>query len=556
MKSIGLILFLWLCYFPLPGQNYLSPAWRVCYGGNLADLACPDNRVLNTGISWQKQGFEPKSKDFWISNAFRAGNHEKYILSLDIPCDTLEPFINGVSLGAFPYRSVPERILVAPELLNEDKNEVIIKIAGARQTGGRSPDPVRLSPSLHPCKVDFQLAFPTVNQAFSQTDTIFIPISISSTFPDEVEGRLSVLAISAFRDTIYSYNRKIKINERQEAAYPATFRGPDPGFYRLLISFDSPVEHAQKVVSFAVAPTQIGTPPDRVSGLRDFWKNAKAELARVAPEYVVTKIDSLSTGQKSLYSVSMRSAGGEMIRGWYAVPKKPGRYPAVLELPGYGQALGAHSRYEEPGFIRFSLEIRGQEPGKLNKIERYMGKNAGSPEDFIYKYVYLDCLRAIDFLYSRPEVDKIAVYGASQGGGLAAATAAFYPEKVSLCVVAAPFLADLKNYFRIRPQFWKGLMENSGGSTGEAMETLSYFDLKNLAAWIQSPVFLIAASNDDICPPYTAFSFYNQVNAEKAFLIYPLHDHALPFSWHQAAFEWIRKQLEDPGNVHSGPGNE
>ena len=88
------------------------------------------------------------------------------------------------------------------------------------------------------------------------------------------------------------------------------------------------------------------------------------------------------------------------------------------------------------------------------------------------------------------------------------------------------------------------------------METLSYFDLKNLAAWIQSPVFLIAASNDDICPPYTAFSFYNQVNAEKSFLIYPLHDHALPFSWHQAAFEWIRKQLEDPGNVHSGPGNE
>ena len=49
----------------------------------------------------------------------------------------------------------------------------------------------------------------------------------------------------------------------------------------------------------------------------------------------------------------------------------------------------------------------------------------------LYAGAFMDCIRGVDFLASRPEVDaaRLAVTGGSQGGGLAFATATSRPGR-------------------------------------------------------------------------------------------------------------------------------
>src|SRR5437773_368765 len=52
--------------------------------------------------------------------------------------------------------------------------------------------------------------------------------------------------------------------------------------------------------------------------------------------------------------------------------------------------------------------------------------NVTDPERYFYRGAYLDCVRGLDFLASRPEVDpdRIGMWGASQAGGFTLAVAA------------------------------------------------------------------------------------------------------------------------------------
>ena len=43
----------------------------------------------------------------------------------------------------------------------------------------------------------------------------------------------------------------------------------------------------------------------------------------------------------------MRSLGDVRVRGWYEVPTKPGKYPAILRVPGYGQNMRPLRRFDD-----------------------------------------------------------------------------------------------------------------------------------------------------------------------------------------------------------------
>jgi len=59
----------------------------------------------------------------------------------------------------------------------------------------------------------------------------------------------------------------------------------------------------------------------------------------------------------------------------------------------------------------------------------------------------MDCIRAVDFLTSRPEIDKsrIGVEGGSQGGGLSSAAAAL-DQRITFCAPDIPWLGDWVGY--------------------------------------------------------------------------------------------------------------
>ena len=162
---------------------------------------------------------------------------------------------------------------------------------------------------------------------------------------------------------------------------------------------------------------------------------------------------------------------------------------------------------------------------------------------YYYRGAYMDCIRAMDFLCSRKEVnpDRIAVIGGSQGGGLSLATAAM-DKRVSLCAPAIPFLTNWRKYFRTThwPEMNKWIAAQKRRTWDSTLKTLSYFDTMNMGAWIRCPVFMGVGLQDSICPPPTNFAVYNRVKGAKQYRVYAQANHSLGPQHHKLVFDWIR----------------
>jgi len=53
------------------------------------------------------------------------------------------------------------------------------------------------------------------------------------------------------------------------------------------------------------------------------------------------------------------------------------------------------------------------------------------------------------------------------------------------------------------------------------LKTMSYFDIMNMAAWIECPVFMGVGLQDAICLPVTCFAVYNRVKGKKSTAFIP-----------------------------------
>jgi cephalosporin-C deacetylase-like acetyl esterase len=170
-------------------------------------------------------------------------------------------------------------------------------------------------------------------------------------------------------------------------------------------------------------------------------------------------------------------------------------------------------------FLKQPLEdLHAVAPGLENK------------QGYFYQGAYMDCVRAVDYLCSRDDVDqqRIAAWGGSQGGGLSLATAAL-DQRVDFCAADIPFLCDWVRYFQLTkwPEVDAWVEADDMRSWSRTLQTLSYFDTLNLADQIRCPTVLRIGLNDEICPPETIFSVYNRITARKSHLVSPDKGHGL-----------------------------
>jgi len=161
----------------------------------------------------------------------------------------------------------------------------------------------------------------------------------------------------------------------------------------------------------------------------------------------------------------------------------------------------------------------------------------------------MDCVRGIDFLFSRPEVDtlRVAVEGGSQGGALTFATAALDNRRIMACVPQIPFLSDFPDYFRIAAwpanEFLEFIETEKKMPREKVYEVLSYFDIKNLAGRINAPLLMGVGLIDDVCPPHINFAAYNQVKSEKRYIVYPFAGHGLPEDFYIKRMAFFREKF-------------
>ena len=296
---------------------------------------------------------------------------------------------------------------------------------------------------------------------------------------------------------------------------------------------------------------RIGWQPDRVissltrqTDFAVFWKNAISELQAIPPAFETVERIDLSDHRIRVFEVSMRSHQQIRVRGWLEVPRTAtGQLPVVIRVPGYGQNMRPIGQWDD--MIVFSFNPRGHGNSQQDipgKPVDFWIRGLDDPQTYYYKGSYLDCIRAVDFVMSRPDVDpdRIAVWGGSQGGGFAFATAAL-DSRVDYCLADIPFLCDWVNYFQLThwPEMDGWIADQSHRNWQSTLRTLSYFDTMNLADRIRCPTLMSIGLQDQVCPPTTCFAVFNRIPGKKRYRIYPEKKHGLGRKHHK----WIWQEL-------------
>ncbi|HLA57762.1 MAG TPA: acetylxylan esterase [Puia sp.] len=303
-----------------------------------------------------------------------------------------------------------------------------------------------------------------------------------------------------------------------------------PGFLRCRVIAIVDGKEYEGMATAGFDPTDIQpiieTPEDFLS----FWSHAKEELSKIPIDAHLTLLASRCTEKVNVYQVNMQNYPAmTRLYGILCVPKKEGRYPAVLNVPGAGvYPYAGNIEMAEAGLITLEIGIHGipldMDTGVYSNLgwgalRGYMNFNLDDRDRFYYKHVYLGCVRAVDYIFSLPQFDgtHIAVSGGSQGGALSIITAGLDP-RIKYLAAYFPALCDLTADLKGRAGGWPHYFEGNNfhfNNKPDKIRTCGYYDVVNFARQIKVPGFYTWGYNDDTCPPTSMYAAFNVSTAPK-----------------------------------------
>jgi cephalosporin-C deacetylase len=309
--------------------------------------------------------------------------------------------------------------------------------------------------------------------------------------------------------------------------------------------------------------TQTVEPP----GLDGWWQARLAEARESAKAPTLTRHEPGAYGPLPVYDVEFSGDRGDRIRAWYLRPPGAGeeKVPVVVKFVGYGGGRGVpveHMLLPATGFAVFVMDVRGQggrwtvgatgDPaggGTGPELSTVMSRGITSPGDYYYTRLFTDAARAVETAAGLEGTDagRLAVSGASQGGGLALAAAALLPGTVQVCHADVPFLCDIARAVTLAPSppytEVGEFLANHVDLVDAALRTLSYIDCALLARRITADCLLSVGLMDDICPPSTVFAAYNAITGSKEIAISPFGTHAVPQAQAERQLRHLREHL-------------
>lgn len=333
----------------------------------------------------------------------------------------------------------------------------------------------------------------------------------------------------------------------------------EPGFLRCIATAYVDGKVYRGLATAAFNPTQIKPTVANPTDFDSYWNNAKTELAKIPVDARMQLMPERCTETVDVYHVNLQNfKENTRLYGILCVPKKAGKYPAILQVPGAGaRPYGGDIAIAEKGFITFQIGIHGvpvnMDVSVYNNmmagpIAGYWNYNLDDKDRYYYKRVYLGCIRANDFLTSLPQYDgtNLGVAGGSQGGALSIVTAAL-DSRVKFLTVLYPALADVTGYLKGRAGGWPHLFEKpnlSFNNTKEKINTAGYYDVVNFAKRLKIPGMYSLGFNDEVCPPTSMYAAYNTISAPKEMYVVPETGHWTFQEQRDLLNNWLTNKLQ------------
>lgn len=317
-----------------------------------------------------------------------------------------------------------------------------------------------------------------------------------------------------------------------------------PGFLRCIATVEKDGRTYRGVATAAFRPEAIQPTQTDPADFDAFWAEGKAALAKIPMDPVLLPLPEYGNSKADCYQLNLQSAGmSDAPSRFYGIlcePKAPGRYPALLSVPGAGiRPYRGLAEMAARGVITLQVGIHGVpvilDPSVYTSLSAGALTNHNtfgldSRDRYYYKRVYLGCVRANDFLVSHPKWDgeNLVVTGGSQGGALSIVTAALDPRVKGLAAYY-PALADLTGYLHNRAGGWPHMFRDASGPrahrTPEEIKTSQYYDVVNFARRVRVPGLYTWGFNDQTCPPTSMYSAYNVIPGRKELLLAPETGH-------------------------------
>lgn len=287
-------------------------------------------------------------------------------------------------------------------------------------------------------------------------------------------------------------------------------------------------------------------PPSEPHDFDEFWRNTLAEADQHPLNARFEPLVGSPYKLVDVYDVSFSGWAGQAVRGWLIEPAgTTQRRPTVVSYVGYGGGRSLPIEHLAPpvaGFAHLVMDTRGQgaswspgdtpdEAGSGPQYPGFMTRGIETPQTYYYRRVFTDAVRAVEAACAHPHVDagRIAVSGASQGGGIALAVAGLRPDLVRALVADVPFLCHYRRAVEITDSMpyaeITSYLRCHRERVGQVFATLAYFDGVNFAPRISARTLFSAGLMDLNCPPSTVFAAYNRIRAEKDIRVYEFNEH-------------------------------
>ena len=300
--------------------------------------------------------------------------------------------------------------------------------------------------------------------------------------------------------------------------------------------FDYPLEQLQSYLPERHEP----------GGFENFWQQT---LSKTRTHPLNPRFEAVDYGLRTVevFDVTFNGYAGHPIKGWFLLPKhRNGPLPCIVEYIGYG---GGRSFpfdwlvWSSAGYAHLIMDTRGQgsawrsgdtadleTDGGNGQFPGFMTRGILSPQTYYYRRVFSDAVRAVETALSHPEVDpeRIAVSGASQGGGISLAVSGL-DSRVKVVMPDVPFLCHFSRATLITDahpyQEISKYCQVHRDKIEQVFETLSFFDGMHFAARSKAQALFSVALMDEICPPSTVFAAYNHYAGAKQIKVWQFNHH-------------------------------
>jgi cephalosporin-C deacetylase len=280
--------------------------------------------------------------------------------------------------------------------------------------------------------------------------------------------------------------------------------------------------------------------------LKSFWERSRKAAEETPLDVQIEKLKEPLAYEK--YRLTYRSLGGIPIRAYLSRSifgeRDHGRVPAIVMPPGYGGwEFGGCLDECQRGYVILQVYPRSQgESGDLWKVapncyQAWVNHGKHDREEFYYRGGYMDMVRGIDYLLTRPDVDpeRIGLMGTSQGGMIVLAVGAI-DQRVKAVVSHLPALCD----FRKNPaqKLSPDLINDPA-----FLNTYDYFDPVNLAPLLRAPTLVSSGGKDTTCPDVTIRAVFDRLPGIKSLAHYPDLIHTSSGDFYEMSWDWMKRYL-------------